>query len=541
MLLSIIVPVYNVEKYLRRCVDSLLDQGDFNDYEIILVDDGSMDDGSSICDGYAEKFRNIIVIHKWNGGLSSARNRGIKIIHGKYALFVDSDDYLRTNCLGGLIKTAEDNSADIVCFNYTYITDPYGARVNHEFIEFQGEVISGIEYLKRWSMKKTIPMSVWSKLYKADLLLENSLLFREGFVHEDEEWSPRVLCCAERVVSYPQCIYGYYIREDSISNERRSQQASADLISNCGKLKEFFKGINDIELRHVLENNTITLALSAFYKGKLLDKSESVRYVIDGLYANHANGFKRTIFLWSPKLYFYINVMAKNINKFVGCVNNGKSVVSKVYQYTSQHFRKCLREKTICAQQKQELQNHSFSIISSTCNGGVITSELGEQMRSPTINLWMNAEDYLKLASNLQHYMGLEVVEKQNRFDPYPVGTLGDITLYFMHYHSFEEAKEKWNARKQRINWDNLFVMMAEKDGCTPEMVREFDALPFEHKVIFTINEYPDCKSAIKVTDRAGADDVGIMTDFVGLCGRRYDSCFDYVGWLNGENSTINS
>ena len=93
MLISIIVPVYNVENYLKECIDSILRQ-EFRDYEIILVDDGSKDDSGKICDEYGKKYSFISVIHKKNGGLSDARNFGLKIAKGEYILFIDSDDYI---------------------------------------------------------------------------------------------------------------------------------------------------------------------------------------------------------------------------------------------------------------------------------------------------------------------------------------------------------------------------------------------------------------------------------------------------------------
>ena len=112
MLISFIVPIYNVEKYLNECVDSILSQ-DFEDYEIILIDDGSTDNSGAICDEYARRYENIIVKHKLNGGLSDARNAGIELANGKYVLFVDSDDYIGKNSISAIVNCLNEQKKTI--------------------------------------------------------------------------------------------------------------------------------------------------------------------------------------------------------------------------------------------------------------------------------------------------------------------------------------------------------------------------------------------------------------------------------------------
>ncbi len=535
MLLSIIVPVYNVEAYLRRCLDSLLDQGGFMDYEVLLIDDGSTDQSGEICEEYAAASNRIHVFHKQNGGLSSARNSGIKSASGDYILFVDSDDYLRSNCLSGLMETALQNRADIVCFNYARVTEPYGLEINPVHTDIAGRVMSGEEYLLLNLRNGSMQMMACMNLYRRKLLGGPGLYFREGYVHEDEEWTPRVFVAAKRVCQYWVPIYGYYMRPDSISNATKDKHAAGDLIENCKTLKEFCSGIHNEALKRELENNTVMLALSAFYKGRLVEQATEIGQLINSLQATGKNDYKRKLFSISPSIYLRVNSTSKQLTSSIQAARMVPQFVHKCVDYGEQKTRKICREMLICSKQRKRLRNHDFSIISSSCNGGVITSELGEQFRTPTVNLWFTPEDFLKLCSNFEYFMGQDVVEVANRFQPYPVGKIDDVTVFFMHYHSFEEAREKWNLRKARINYDNLFFMMVEKDGCTPEMVAQFDALPYRHKVIFTQHSYPQFRSAIQVMDRPGEKDVGVLTDFVGLAGRRYDACFDYVSWLNGE------
>ena len=126
MLLSIIVPVYNVEKYLRKCVDSLLTQDlPPEEYEIILVDDGSTDQSGTICDEYAADHPIVKAMHQQNGGLSAARNSGVAVAQGRYVQFVDSDDYLEPNMLKTLVEKMETDQLDVLRFNYRNVNERY--------------------------------------------------------------------------------------------------------------------------------------------------------------------------------------------------------------------------------------------------------------------------------------------------------------------------------------------------------------------------------------------------------------------------------
>lgn len=530
MLLSIIVPVYNVEKYLCRCVDSLLDQGDFKNYEIILVDDGSTDNSVNICDSYAENFDLVKVIHKVNGGLSSARNAGIKSASGEYVMFVDSDDFIKTDILKDLIDKISCDELQVLSYNFSYIYDDGAVKINNCLSPIQNSVVTGVEYLTQNLSANLMLMTAWKNIYSLSLIKD--MPFREGYVHEDEEWTPRVFYSAKRVEFINEVVYGYTIRNSSISHNN-NVKAAKDLISNCRLLKKFAVCINESPLRNLYQDYLTTLTLSAFYKGRLLSDYKNVIEIIDGLYISDRNKKKIALLKKSPKQYLFLNSASKRIEKSIKSLSKLKQIVSKGHDYLAQKLHKKMREYFVCPKQKRLLTNHSFSIISSNCNGGVITSELGEQFRSPTINMWVSAVDYLKFIKNLNHYINININEVKNNFEPYPVGKLDDITLYFMHYHTFEEAANKWNERKKRINYDNLFFMMAERNGCTPDMVREFDNLPYKNKVIFTYNEYPDCPSAICVKECSLNGEAAIMTDFVGLTGRKYDKYFDYIKWLN--------
>lgn len=189
--------------------------------------------------------------------------------------------------------------------------------------------------------------------------------------------------------------------------------------------------------------------------------------------------------------------------------------------------------KLYIMQKRRKLINHAPTIISSNCNGGIILHDLGLKFNTPTINLYFSTVDFLKFVSDLNGYLKNDLTETESSYK-YPAGRLGDITIYFMHYSSFAEAKTKWDERKKRIDMNNLFIMMTDRNGCTYEMIKEFDRLPYNHKVVFTHKPYPEFQSAVYMKGFENDSKVGVLSDWKpGFWKRRYIDDFDYVSFLN--------
>ena len=134
---------------------------------------------------------------------------------------------------------------------------------------------------------------------------------------------------------------------------------------------------------------------------------------------------------------------------------------------------------------KRKLRNYNPTIISSNCNGGIIYHDLNLPFNSPTINLSMDTDDFIKLVSNMKYYLGQEIVEIEDKNYQFPCGMLDDIKIRFNHYDTFEEAVYKWNERKKRINWDNIYIMGIDGDKASYSSLKKFDKLPYKNKVIF--------------------------------------------------------
>ena len=219
MKLSIIVPVYNVEAFLKKCVDSLLAQDlPKEDYEVILVDDGSTDGSGALCDTLAAEHGNIRFIHQQNRGLSGARNAGIPVASGDYILFVDSDDYLCPNVLETLVGLMESKDLDILRFNYQNV-DMDGKvfepnKYSKPFVDYSNEVCDGETFLNE---RLGFACYAWQFMVKTSILQQEGNGFKEGIYFEDVEWTPRILLQARRVASTDTVVYNYLFRTGSIA------------------------------------------------------------------------------------------------------------------------------------------------------------------------------------------------------------------------------------------------------------------------------------------------------------------------------------
>ena len=218
---SVIVPVYKVEPYLQKCVDSVLGQT-FRDFELILVDDGSPDGCPQLCDAYAQKDDRVVVIHKENGGLSSARNAGMKMARGKYISFLDSDDFwIRRTVLEDLYETILTEQADVVVIKakrYYQDTDTFSDSVN----PFSGKDFSAHYYdakLKDLICAQVYRANAWNKVFSSHLMKEQDLYFTENIISEDIDWAARLCIAAKRISVLEEVAHGYrYKRPGSITS-----------------------------------------------------------------------------------------------------------------------------------------------------------------------------------------------------------------------------------------------------------------------------------------------------------------------------------
>lgn len=225
---SIIVPVYNIELYLQKCLDSILSQS-FLDLQIIIVNDGSTDNSEGIIKNYAAKDDRILYLKKENGGLSDARNYGLNYVSGKYILFIDGDDYLDSKMVELLYKNAEENNSDIV--ECSYYQD-FGTKLVLKSVAFT-------------NIKEDITFgccSVWNKLYKAELLQKSGVRFFKGVQYEDVNFNTKLLPFVNRKTSVSVPLYYYVQRQTSICHTYNEKLN--DIYTVFDDIADFYKNNN---------------------------------------------------------------------------------------------------------------------------------------------------------------------------------------------------------------------------------------------------------------------------------------------------------
>ena len=239
---SVVIPVYNVDKYLEECVNSVLSQS-YDNIEVIIVDDGSTDSSPKLCDKISNRDNRVKVIHKKNGGLSSARNCGILEAQGDYLIFLDSDDYWKDlSLLETINRCISENKVDLLCFGYQEFDDTikkFGKALFNEKLFFDNH--SSKESIVYKALKTGVYVSsAWVKVLNRRLVIDHDLFFVENTTSEDIDWSARVLINANDILIMPKNAYVYRQRAGSIAHSLKTENLLmlANNIKRCVKLGE---------------------------------------------------------------------------------------------------------------------------------------------------------------------------------------------------------------------------------------------------------------------------------------------------------------
>lgn len=276
-LVSIIIPVYNVESYLRKCIESILSQS-YKNLQIILVDDGSSDSSGKICEEYSKKDKRIIVVHKENGGLSDARNCGLKYANGEYLTFVDSDDWVDQNYIKYLVELKEKYNTEISICEFKYITEN-GEIINKYFGDNRELVLSHKESVKELALSRYFSTSAWGKLY--DTQLFDNLEFPYKRLYEDIPVTYKLFLDGH-TVSFGACpLYFYLYRNGAISKKKFTKNRMdaiyfvEDAMKKMVKKYPEYKNLSYIRLFNTYFNTYLCLddnADSSIYKSQIKHK-----------------------------------------------------------------------------------------------------------------------------------------------------------------------------------------------------------------------------------------------------------------------------
>ena len=330
-MISIIIPIYNVESYLPRCIDALLSQS-FQDFELILVDDGSPDHCGEICEQYAVKDTRIKVLHKQNGGLSDARNAGLRVASGEYIAFVDSDDWVAADFLKLLYETMQKTGADIVECNVLKTSDetvlqaaPSSAETEAAASDVSAPGSAVSCYNTEQALRELIcdgifRQTVWNKLYRRACL--KNIFFEVGKTNEDEFWTYQVFGRAKQIVKVDLALYYYFQRPGSIMQTSYSVKRLDALEAKAARQKyieEQFPALGPLAKRN--------LVASCIYAGQMSlknlqgDARETAAQRIS-TYADAfrlagsdfaGTGLKESLWLRLAKISFWGTVKVKNL------------------------------------------------------------------------------------------------------------------------------------------------------------------------------------------------------------------------------------
>ena len=334
--LSIIIPVYNVEKYIIECLDSIYKYDSSIKYEVLCIDDCGLDNSINLINDYVKKnkVKNLSIIkHKKNSGLSASRNTGINHAKGKYLCFVDSDDMINHESLDCLVQYALKHNLDVVEGNYIEIFETsQNISTNNRIDDVikEGIIYTGDSFFELMMKSNYTPM-VWRRIYSKNYLTKNNIHFEPGLKFEDEEFTPRAILTAKKVSHYNLDLYIYRRRDDSITTTMTRDNKWVDhYLKIINNLNAFSEKLDNKDSYKVLKNRIGEITLSLYknpisYGSSKENYNEIVKLVLrEKLYLNaiHTYNFStkmQGILMKTPKLFFWLY---SHVNRGVNDENN---------------------------------------------------------------------------------------------------------------------------------------------------------------------------------------------------------------------------
>ncbi len=469
MSISCVIPVYNAEKTLVRCVESVL-YGKERDVEVILVEDCSKDDSWSVCQALSRQYPNVIAVqNEKNSGVSHTRNHGLDLAHGEYIVFVDSDDWVSCRYAQELLSAANKYPSQLIISGFSYCDYLSNAESRYVYDAHDDtSFVAPPDFLALVS--STLIQSSCNKIFKRSIVQQYNIRFDEQqSMGEDFQFVLDYMSAAQidGCVVLNQSLY-YYVRASHTSLMSRlgvsGFDASADRLKQLATLGNVDQCLLEKQIANLKENYLYHISrYSDFDKQEKLDNIELVMQ--DGQ-AKRYYSKQRRIML-AESLY---------------------ALKHDLKVFSTRCCSKIEREKRARLIQKScyPVQTDKFTIISQNCIGGVFYHDLGMQFLSPTINLYIKACDFSRFVLNLRSYLNMEL--EMYWLETYPIGTLGDITIYFQHYKTCSDAKAAWEKRTARINWEKILVLSTDHEGFNHETYQFWKQIPYP-KVLFTAKE----------------------------------------------------
>ena len=467
--LSVVVPVYNAEKTIRRCAESVV-LGRLRNVQLILVDDCSTDHSWDICSQLAQEFSNITCIRNENNrGVSATRNRALSAVRGEYVLFVDSDDWVSEHYAEALWRCAKTVPADaLVLCAYHYLD-----YVNHtrSAVLADGELhqTTFVPMTDAFALlEKTFLQQLWNKIFRRDVIEAHHIRFDERMSMGEDfqfvlDYMTAIQCKKCVVLNEP--LY-YYIRWNNSSLMSKfgflENQQEFDRVEQLALLAGPDSAVRKDAMIAQIRRNYVYHIVRSRNHSKQEKLAAIERVMGDG---------KSAVYYREQRGLFAKEQLAEQLGK-------ARQLVSRI---KGRMQRSHLQKKI--ANTVSGVNAEGITFLSQNCIGGVLYHDLGMRFLSPTINAFIPEPGFVKLVLNLRHYIEQEL--EMHWGEEYPIGTLDDVEIHFMHYDTCKMAKDSWDKRKARINWDKIFVIGTDRDGFDEAVYEQWKEISYP-KVLFT-------------------------------------------------------
>lgn len=546
MTVSIIIPIYNVEPYIEECLRSVARQTVTEHIECILVDDCGTDHSVELAEQFMNDYEGTIVFHflhhSHNRGLSAARNTGIKASKGEYLYFMDSDDELSSTCIEQLLSIAKETDADMVQGSYDA-----SSSLLRNFSKSLPSFIGDCQFIKRLMLDyDRFPVMAQNRLVKRRLIVDRGLYFKEGIIHEDNHWTFFLSKHLHSLAICPEPTYIYKENPNSITqkpNKQKEALAFSTFITDfCACLDDVQRGSQ----KTLILSNLLTLLRSGFYN------SPQERDQFVALVASIQNWYEKMFFCLFTNTYKHRNlcVLFYKILIRLYRLEDKQSFAklrpllpTRLHNYLYWNLNPWWRKHVILPKIRGgEKMRTDTSVFASNCIGGCMLHDMGMRFCSPFVNLWLFPKDFIKFCQDVPHYLSADLkflsAEEIQRLHGlslnYPVALLDDITIFFQHYHSQEEAETKWTERCKRVNLSNIRCILVERDGCSYEDLVQFSQLPYPTAALLHL-------PVVGITNTSyihgfeKADELGNIMEFrLRQCfGRMYYDDFDFIKFLS--------
>lgn len=470
---SVIIPVYNGEKTLRRCVESLV-LGRERDLEVILVEDCSCDRSWEQCRSLAGEFANVTAVRNGqNRGVSYSRNRGLELARGEYVLFADCDDWVSERYAETMTALA-DRFPDCLCLcAHRYIDKVHNTARNYTWDgpwEETAEVSAG-DFFGLWEC--FLLQQIWNKIFRREVIVRHRLRFdEEQSMGEDFQFVLDYMQAARsrKCVLCRRPLY-YYIRRDGSS--LMGGFALADRESACKRLDQLLE----------ICGENLPKALAGHRRGMKMLKENQVYQAMRSkrLTAREKLGVIEEVMGKPEAGRCYLKSLggifkeesARLLRELARLPRRGADKLRRIgTRWSLLSARAALRVREV-------------TILSQNCIGGVMYHDMGMGYASPTVGLFFSGKDFLRLAQDPERYLPLE--PEMFWGETYPMGRLGDITIHFMHYETCREAKKAWCRRARRVDYGRIAVLCTDMEGFSPREFAQWKQIPYP-KLLFTGN-----------------------------------------------------